>query len=781
MPARREVELPLEGPDGGDVGCLRLRLRPRREQGRGARAPLLDERGKPSEDALAPVRLLESEEYRYEVEFDPPVEGDLRVEPVEMFDPDVDAGTEGRLRPGLHTGLLPVVVAREGGDELGRTALEVCSRKLDYREHYRWMLRDLAEGFAELLMQRFAPTRQRFEVDPGTDARTLYQRFAFLRSLVESEVFDGAIQQVLRRPYRTWRVEDEHRRPGQGMPATSAVARQLAGPGPRTDAGPLGETLGLETVPRRLAVARSEETRDNVPNRFVRFAFERWRDVVAQIHELLEDADASSPVERGRRECQVLLDRLDGVLAQELFRSCGRLHSFPAGNQVLQKREGYRSIFRAYVQFEAAAQLSWRGGEDVYGAGQRDVATLYEYWVYYALGREIADLCDRPFDFGQLVQASDGGLTLRLQRGKRQLLTGKVQRLGRRLTVELWFNRTFSATSDPKQSWTADMRPDCSLRIGSDEDSFFHDEVWLHFDAKYRLDRLKEALGGEEDEEGGSSELEDEDGGSEPDSQAAAKRADLLKMHAYRDAIRRSSGAYVVYPGDERAEYRQYHELLPGLGAFPLRPTQGQRPQGAASVRRFVDRVLDQVALQTSQHERARYWEKKSYAERREPESRVEAAPFLEEPPADSRVLLGYVKGEEHHGWIRRKGRYNLRVGDRTGGVQPGADALAARYLLLYGRGPGLPALWRVAGEPQLAGREELQREGYPEPGGEQYFLLRLGAPLRYDPLEAMSSVVLEDFHRRRSARPRGWPLVVRWKELVEGIEVLSRARRPGE
>ena len=44
-------------------------------------------------------------------------------------------------------------------------------------------------------------------------------------------------------------------------------------------------------------------------------------------------------------------------------------------------------------------------------------------------------------------------------------------------------------------------------------------------------------------------------------------------MHAYRDAIRRSAGAYVIYPGDEeRTPFMEHHEVLPGLGAFPLRP-----------------------------------------------------------------------------------------------------------------------------------------------------------------------------------------------------------------
>ena len=32
-----------------------------------------------------------------------------------------------------------------------------------------------------------------------------------------------------------------------------------------------------------------------------------------------------------------------------------------------------------------AGLLKWEGGENVYGAGMRNVSTLYEYWLFFEL------------------------------------------------------------------------------------------------------------------------------------------------------------------------------------------------------------------------------------------------------------------------------------------------------------------------------------------------------------------------------------------------------------
>jgi hypothetical protein len=44
-------------------------------------------------------------------------------------------------------------------------------------------------------------------------------------------------------------------------------------------------------------------------------------------------------------------------------------------------------------------------------------------------------------------------------------------------------------------------------------------------------------------------------------------------MHTYKDAILRSQGAYIFYPGDKRVLFRVKDEYeIPSVGAFPLTP-----------------------------------------------------------------------------------------------------------------------------------------------------------------------------------------------------------------
>jgi predicted component of viral defense system (DUF524 family) len=760
----QEVKVAIVDKDGRSSGFVEVKLLPSTDVS-AYPPPLIDLRGSVEHDlSLEPVQLLEGEEYLFEISLDTTHTGIITTNKREVFNPDTEKGERGRLRTGLYTGFLSVTIST-GGAEIGSLAFEVRSRKMDYLSHYRWMLNDIAEKFSEVVMERFAPTEQRFKIDDTQEAKTLYQRFAFLKSLIDGESFTAAIQEILTRPHRAWIDLEEFRRPGQGIAVTSLVSRQLGKSGPRTILKEGVIPLEFHSLPSNLQVIRREETIDTPENRFIKFALEVWRAVIGDIGRILEGKKQSVKKERGLIEIKALEDRIDALLAEELFREVGQLVQFPAGSQVLQKREGYRDLFRTYIQFEAAAVLAWGGGEDVYSAGQRDVATLYEYWVFLQLAKIISGLCQEAFDWGKLLDVYEGGLEIRLRREGQKVLSGVVDRLGRRLQLELWFKRTFGSSKESPLSWTRPMIPDCSLLIAPHEDCPAHfEEVWVHFDAKYRVENLDNLFGKKDSVELDEATPLD----NEVSLRTQAKRDDLLKMHAYRDAIHRSAGAYIIYPGNQDQKYPQYHEILPGLGAFALRPTESGEAEGVFSITVFINDVLNHVASQITQHERWRYWTEEVYCRGKHVESFSPAASFLSRPPADTIVLLGFVKNQEHLEWIHKNKRYNLRADEREGRVGLLSQELAAEILLLHGPAMEKIELWSITGEPELVTRDRMIEMGYPDPRGQVYFCLRL-QEIAY--LAKSISVKKEKAEAVRARvapnAPYGAPIATTWLELV--------------
>ncbi len=765
MTSKREVTLEVIGSDGLVVGHLTVRLLPATSE-LASPAPLLDLRECPERDpAQEPVQLLEGAEYVYEIRLLDASDSPITTDRPEILQADTTHGERGRLRPSLFTGTLPVTVLI-GQTQLGKVSLEVRSRKFDYMSHYRWMLRDIAEEFAEVVMERFAPTEQRFEIDETRDAQTLYQRFSFLKSLIAGDTFESALHQILARPHRAWITEEELRPVGRSIPGGSQIARQLSTPGPRVRWSGQGSEHDLNSLPATFRVQRNEETLDTPENRFVKFVLTRWRDIVSDIGQVLSALPSGAPIKRGLREVEAVVAFLDAALSHELFDEVGVLTQFPANSQVLQKRAGYRDLFQAYVQFEAAANLAWQGGERVYGAGQRNVATLYEYWVFLKVAGTISSLCQLPFDRGSMLEASEQGLGIGLRQGIERVLTGTVDRLGRRLRVEFVYNRTFSRGRAEGSSWTRPMRPDCSLHIAPEDGSKApFDEVWLHFDAKYRVENVTELLS---QEVVGDDEDVDVLEGVKPVPAATAKRDDLLKMHAYRDAIRRTAGAYVVYPGSNRADYHTYHEVLPGLGAFAVRPTEIGDAEGINLLQSFINDVLDHVASQGTQHERSRFWTREAYDDRYVVRTAIAAVSFLDRPPADTTVLLGYVKDPDHLDWIHQQRLYNLRADGRTGSVGLQSRELATDLVVLYCANPAVVELWKITAAPRVRTRTEMVAAGYPRPRGELYYCLGLEEIPHSEWPELLSlDRVLAVRESVGNGQPHGAPVVASWLDLV--------------
>jgi hypothetical protein len=246
-----------------------------------------------------------------------------------------------------------------------------------------------------------------------------------------------------------------------------------------------------------------------------------------------------------------------------------------------------------------------------------------------------------------------------------------------------------------------------------------------------------------------------------------ALRADLLKMHAYRDAIRRSCGAYVLYPGDDdqlkQRPFSEYHELLPGLGAFVLRPMPGGVAYGTEALRRFLNRVLDHMAARLTQHERGRYWAQEVYGERQPTTYRaMDLADGL--PTPDTSVLLGYVESSEHWDWIRLQHTYSVSTDVRPGSVAQNADTLYSQLLVLYCPKTGAVALARIVSAPELVSKAAMKNAGYPDPKSDC-----LCVQVSWISLEQWIAGIRAadiDQYLKHEGRQTGAPTTVSWADL---------------
>lgn len=710
---------------------------------------------------------------RYEYELNAPGFSLREVPGVIRHSRIAQACERGTIEPGNYVGLLKLVLVEKGsGTAVAETHVDVRSRKLGYEDEYRSMLEDLADRCADFLLQLESPVEQRFNPEDTDHEPTLAQRLYFLKSLLGGKDFQSALQRIVSMPNTQWREEERVRDVRNSKRLGRHELRQFASASRRVRV-PDGHALAasFSSVPERIGVRDKRDTVDTPENRFVKHALTVFTQCLEDL--LIRFRSVQSKQCPGLAgEIEGLTEDLEEVLAHEVFKQVSPPSLLPLNSPVLQRKEGYRQVLRSWMLFELAARLSWEGGDDVYEGGKRDAAALYEYWVFFKLLDLVADLfdLDRP-PVDSLINRND--LVLKLKAGQYLPVEGAYSGAGRRLRIEFSYNRTFSAGNRPypkSGSWSRQMRPDYTLSLWPADFSREEAEIQelithVHFDAKYKVDSLEKLFGKEDaPEEELSVEKAEERKGT-------YQRADLLKMHAYRDAIRRSAGAYVLYPGLTDCETRMhgFHELLPGLGAFPLRPDAAD--DGTAAVTRFLKEIVAHVCNRASQSEQHSWQTYRIHRDVPPPAVR-ESLPEWDaggrvEPAPAVYALHGWVPSEDHLDWYVQSGLYNYRTEDRRGSLRLKASVSGARYLLLHGKGQyrGGGQLFQIVSEgPRVFSAEALVEKGYPGSASQPFYLVFEIRPLPPgDPLAAydwdLTPVPGIGQHRASALPERGIPL----------------------
>lgn len=182
----------------------------------------------------------------------------------------------GRIRTGNYVGTLTfhlVDCTSSSPVSAGELKIEVVSTKTDYRTDYRQMLEEISKAYTELVMS-FSPAGQHFLPDSNLSSRTLYQRFAFVKSIVDNDSFNEAVRKVILNPIRNWEQTVVNKsitnvkrldRKALGQIASSTNRISVKGiPG-------LSLPQGVDSLPQSIEIPYKRDTIDTPENRFVKY------------------------------------------------------------------------------------------------------------------------------------------------------------------------------------------------------------------------------------------------------------------------------------------------------------------------------------------------------------------------------------------------------------------------------------------------------------------------------------------------------------------------------
>lgn len=286
------------------------------------------------------------------------------------------------------------------------------------------------------------------------------------------------------------------------------------------------------------------------------------------------------------------------IVSRPFFKGVGRLSILPIGSPTLQRKHGYKQVLDAWMKFNSASRVSWDALQEIFEAGQRDAALLYEYWCFFVLRDGMwAAFNLQEIDYGGVLKHTEDGLSITLKSGKQAAIKSRFVFRDRRYGLRYSFQRSFAVevasrcgpyvhAAALRGSWSKRMDPDFTISIwplesaasdlGEAAAELSGKVAHVHFDAKYRL-TFAAGPGGE----------------SEDGPKRRAKGDDVDKMHAYLNAIRGSFGAFILYPGEVMEYYCETTSAVPGVGFIPARP--GASGTGKEGVRAHLLTVMDSL------------------------------------------------------------------------------------------------------------------------------------------------------------------------------------------
>ena len=420
---------------------------------------------------------------------------------------------------------------------------EVRSKKIDYLEHYPIIISDISEVASSALIHSNSPLYSEYTLAEKRN-ETFYEDFMLLKYIMKEENLPSSFEAIKRNISNRLNVV-EYREDVflARMIDNDVILDVVSSPSlVRSESGVLFGKYHIKDVLQKGTV----ETIDIPENRFVK-DFLKTIDIM--IHSLIKETESNKKVnDYIRTELKEMEHMIRDYLSERWISEIGDLTVVPRNSMILQKKLGYRDIFRMYHMLEMSISVSIKEIEELLKGNNRKLHAIYEFWCYIKLFNTLRDMSVNKPSFK--MKTDDKKWILSLKETKEPLFKIPLQNV--EVNVVLFFDKKYRQRNSDYTSYSLDFDPDFSLKIWIEDDK--RKFTIVHFDSKYKVD----------------TETTDEE---HQNPIKEYKEADIHKMHTYRDAILRTSGAFILYPGTETETFSKREDAyFPLIGAQCLKP-----------------------------------------------------------------------------------------------------------------------------------------------------------------------------------------------------------------
>lgn len=458
---------------------------------------------------------------------------------------------------------------------------DIVSPKLDTKNDYKSLLREVNEEYENVIYRYLSITLQQFSRGRINNDTTWMSAF---QSVVDDYIKN--VKQIIQFP-NSQVVSYRIARKAEQIKFWSPVMEERYGEIEKD--GKLEEYY--------FSFNQSKSTHNTIENRFVKYTLQSIYKRLSEIITTILSSNQEGLSERHREMWINYQQSLRKLSKHPFFKSIGRYDGLKQESIVLQSRFGYQQIYKDWLKLKRGIDL-YNGATNI---GTLQIWEIYELWCFIKMKKLVANAMGIDYNkpsHEQLITEPKGTLLNPFTNSSLEHIVEfhypraeendsdeyKLQlKAHEGDIVTLHYQHTFNRTSGKDKygmginTATTEQRPDIVLNIRKASG-----EVVLTYlyDAKYRVINDKKL--DKDFEEQDISEITDLPGGDYPPTDA------INQMHRYRDAIYYSKeyepyhskeiiGGYVLFPGrgnDDYIKKRYYSTSVNSIniGAFPLLP-----------------------------------------------------------------------------------------------------------------------------------------------------------------------------------------------------------------